>query len=97
MTRWLAVPVMALWGFISPAAQGLMTRHVTAGEQGQLQGASSSLMALSSLFGPVLFTQSFSWGIAGAALLPGAPYLVAAGLLAAAAAIAAAATRLHKS
>jgi len=39
-----AVPVVALWGLASPAAQGLMTRHVGPNEQGALQGAAGSIM-----------------------------------------------------
>lgn len=91
---WLAMPVMALWGFIGPAAQGLMTRLVPPTEQGQLQGASSSLMGVASLVGPALFTGTFALGIDAArgAPLPGAPYLVAALLLVAALAAARRAT-----
>src|SRR5258705_5928884 len=45
----LAVPVHALWGLGSPAAQGLMTRRVPAAEQGQLHGALSSLGGIAGL------------------------------------------------
>ena len=80
---WATMPIMALWGFISPSAQGLMSRRVGASEQGQLQGANSSLMAVSSLIAPALFTLTFARGIAaGGWDLPGAPYFVAALLLA---------------
>ena len=50
-------------------------------EQGQLQGANCSLMALAGLFGPGLFTQAFARAIAPDATwqLPGAPFLLAAG------------------
>lgn len=87
---WLGMPVMALWGFIGPAAQGLMTRLVGAGVQGQLQGAGASLMGVASLIGPALFTSAFALGIKTewGAPLPGAPYLVAAMLLGLALAIA---------
>lgn len=80
---WLGMPVMALWGFIGPAAQAIMTRLVRADQQGQLQGAGASLMGVASLFGPSLFTGAFAIGISPAfgAPLPGAPYLVAAVLL----------------
>lgn len=87
---WLGLPVMSLWGFIGPAAQGLMTRLVDGSVQGRLQGAGSSLMGVASLIGPGLFTTAFALGIdpARGAPLPGAPYLLAAGLLTAALAIA---------
>lgn len=86
---WLGVPVHALLGFYGPAAQGLMTRHVKPSEQGQLQGASSSILGITGLVGPTLFTQTFARAIARDAPLhlPGAPFLVASLLLLAAAAL----------
>src|SRR6185312_15065368 len=51
-----ALPLMALWGFANPSLQALMTRHVSASEQGQLQGANSSLTAIAGLAGPAIFT-----------------------------------------
>lgn len=80
---WLGVPLVALWGMAGPATAGLMTRHVRPSEQGQLQGANSSLRSLTGLFGPALFTTVFAlfigrWGGAG---VPGAPFLLAALLL----------------
>ncbi len=82
-TFWLGMPLMALWGFIGPSAQGLMTRLVGPDRQGQLQGAGASLMGVASLIGPALFTSAFALGIRPewGAPLPGAPYLVAAVLL----------------
>jgi DHA1 family tetracycline resistance protein-like MFS transporter len=85
----IGVPLMSLWGLAAPAMQGLMTARVGAGEQGQLQGANSSLQGLAGLFGPTLFTMTFSLfiGSARGLALPGAPFLLAACLLVAAAAI----------
>ena len=57
---WLGVPLVSLWGLSGPAMQGLMTRHVAASEQGQLQGARSSLMGIAGLVAPTLFTQTFA-------------------------------------
>jgi DHA1 family tetracycline resistance protein-like MFS transporter len=87
---WAGVPVMALWGIANPSAQGIMTHLVSPTEQGQLQGALSSLMGIASCFGPGLFTQTFAgaigthadWGI------PGAPFLLASFILLCAAFIA---------
>jgi DHA1 family tetracycline resistance protein-like MFS transporter len=75
--------VMSLWGLLGPAVQGVMTRLVGPMEQGQLQGANSSVLGIASLIGPLLFTQTFasfigphrSWH------LPGAPFLLSALLL----------------
>lgn len=71
--------MFAFMGLFSPAAQGLMTRHVSPSAQGQLQGANSSLMAIMGLIGPSLFTLTFAYFIGPAATLhlPGAPFLLA--------------------
>ena len=74
----------ALFGFVYPSLQGLMTRRVAASEQGQLQGAVASLMGIAGVAAPVLFTQTFSAAIGpyGDIGVPGAPFLLAALLLA---------------
>jgi DHA1 family tetracycline resistance protein-like MFS transporter len=87
---WLGVPVMSLWGIANPSAQGIMTHLVEPTEQGQLQGALSSIMGIASCFGPSLFTQSFAIAIGTYAAwgIPGAPFLLASLLLVCAAFIA---------
>jgi MFS transporter, DHA1 family, tetracycline resistance protein len=87
---WAGIPVLALWGMGSAAAMALMSRLVSGSEQGQLQGAMASLVALAGLFGPWLFAQVFAWAIAPEATwhLPGAPFLLAAAMLAAGTALA---------
>jgi MFS transporter, DHA1 family, tetracycline resistance protein len=80
---WAALPVNALWGLSPPPMQVMMTRRVSASEQGQLQGALSSLRGIAFMIGPILFTSVFASFI-GANRgwhLPGAPYLLAALLL----------------
>jgi DHA1 family tetracycline resistance protein-like MFS transporter len=83
---WAAVPVFAFMGLFGPAAQGMMTRRVAPSEQGQLQGANSSLMGITGMIGPGMFTLTFAHFIRGgsAAHLPGAPYLLASMLVVAA-------------
>ena len=80
---WLGVPVMALWGIAGAAAQALATQLVTPEQQGQLQGATSSVASLSQLLGPFLFTLTFAYFIGAEAPfeLPGAPFLLASALL----------------
>jgi DHA1 family tetracycline resistance protein-like MFS transporter len=80
---WLGIPIFGLVGLFGPSAQGLMTRHVTPSEQGQLQGINSSFMGLTGIFGPTLFTFTFASFIGPYASwhLPGAPYLLASALL----------------
>ena len=73
------IPLLALWGIASAATLGLMSRYVSASEQGQLQGANASLMGIANLVGRSIFTQTFALFVgAGAVLqLPGAPFLLA--------------------
>jgi MFS transporter, DHA1 family, tetracycline resistance protein len=80
---WLGIPVMALWGVAGAAIQALMTQLVAPDQQGQLQGATSSVQSLSQLVGPFLFTLTFAWFIGAQAplKLPGAPFLLASALL----------------
>ena len=73
-----AIPVMSLWGFAMPAAQAIMTRHVSVSEQGQLQGANASLTSLAGIFAPALFSQIFS---ATLLTVPGAAFMLAGTLL----------------
>jgi MFS transporter, DHA1 family, tetracycline resistance protein len=94
----IGLPVMALWGFAGPAAQGLMTRRVSPTEQGQLQGANNSIMGIANLVGPVIFSLTFAHAIAGgSATLAGAPFLLSAAMLLASAALAWHATRARSS
>jgi MFS transporter, DHA1 family, tetracycline resistance protein len=83
----IGIPVMALWGLAGASVQGLMTQLVSPSEQGQLQGASTALMAISGLIGPGIFVSIFAYAIREGTwlALPGAPWLLAAVLLAAAA------------
>jgi DHA1 family tetracycline resistance protein-like MFS transporter len=80
---WIGIPVMALWGVAGAATQALMTQLVAPDQQGQLQGATSSVQSVSQLVGPFLFTLTFAYFIGAQAplKLPGAPFLLAATLL----------------
>jgi DHA1 family tetracycline resistance protein-like MFS transporter len=80
---WFGIPVLALIGLYNPAAQGIMTRMVEPSEQGQLQGANTSIMGITGLIGPGLFTMTFSSFIGPRAdwHLPGAAFLLASSLL----------------
>ncbi len=77
-----AIPLGALGGLYGGAAQSLMTQRVAPTEQGELQGAGSSLMGLVGLVGPGLFTVAFARAIGPTALgggqWPGTPFLIAA-------------------
>jgi DHA1 family tetracycline resistance protein-like MFS transporter len=73
----------ALGGICGPALQGIMSNEVPANEQGELQGALTSLMSLSSVFGPWFMTYVFYYFTKPGApvVLPGAPYFIAAALM----------------
>jgi MFS transporter, DHA1 family, tetracycline resistance protein len=79
----LSIPVMMLWTISSPAAQGMMTRRVSESEQGELQGAISSLASLAWIFGPGIFTFTFAFFIDQTRgwNLPGAPWYLGGFLL----------------
>lgn len=91
----LGFPVMALWGLTGPAVQGLMSRRVHPSEQGQLQGALSSLVGIGGMVGPSVYTQVFAHAIdpQGGWHLPGAPFLLSTLLLGGALGVAARVTR----
>ena len=87
----VGVPVMSFWGLANPAAQALMSRRISPSEQGQLQGANSSIASVGALIGPAIFTGSFSLLLSA---LPGAPFDLAALILLAALTVALWATRM---
>jgi MFS transporter, DHA1 family, tetracycline resistance protein len=92
------IPLLALWGFASPAALGLMSHRVGPSEQGRLQGANASIAGVANLLGPGLFAQTFAVSIGGGAWhLPGAAFVLAALLVAFAAFVAVRSTRGAKS
>jgi DHA1 family tetracycline resistance protein-like MFS transporter len=80
---WLGIPLMSIWGISGPTAQGMMCRRVSPSEQGQLQGAISSLRGISGMLGPALFTLTFAAFIGRwrEFQLPGAPFLLSSILL----------------
>lgn len=89
----LGIPVMAFRGLAGPATQSLMTRQVSSGEQGQLQGAIASINGMTGMIGPTLFTQTFAFFIQSDSTLsssvdfPGAPFILASLMLLSAAVI----------
>lgn len=73
--------VVQALGFVSGAAlQGYLSAQVPANEQGELQGATGSIMSLTGVLGPLLMLQLFAYFTSKAApiYLPGVPYLAAA-------------------
>jgi DHA1 family tetracycline resistance protein-like MFS transporter len=70
----------ALGGIAGPAMQGILSGKVPSNEQGELQGALTSLMSLTSIVGPILMTGLFAFFTAEAApvYFPGAPFMMGA-------------------
>lgn len=79
-----------LGGIAGPALQAIITGHVPQNEQGELQGALTSLMSATSIIGPPLMTNLFAFFTAKSApvYFPGAPFILGAILMLASAVIA---------
>ncbi len=69
-----------LGGIAGPAIQGVISTQVKLNEQGELQGALTSLASATSIIGPPLMTNVFSFFTSSSArpYFPGAPMLLAA-------------------
>jgi len=74
-----AITVPYCMGSIAgPALQGIISNQVPANEQGELQGALTSLMSVTAIVGPLLMTQIFYFftRVDAPVYLPGAPMLL---------------------
>jgi DHA1 family tetracycline resistance protein-like MFS transporter len=67
-----------LGGIAGPALQATISGHVPPNTQGELQGSLTSLMSLTSIVGPLLMTNLFSYFTSDQAplLFPGAPFVL---------------------
>jgi DHA1 family tetracycline resistance protein-like MFS transporter len=72
-----------LGGIAGTALQGLISNQVPPTEQGELQGALTSLISLTSIIGPLVMTNLFAYTTSKDSLffLPGAPFFLAALLI----------------
>ena len=72
--------VYCLGGIAMPSIQGIISTHVPPNEQGELQGALTSLMSATSIIGPLIMTNVFAYFTATNAPVhfAGAPFLVSA-------------------
>jgi DHA1 family tetracycline resistance protein-like MFS transporter len=89
--------VYCLGGIAGPALQGIISTQVPANAQGELQGALTSLMSLTSIIGPPLMTNTFYFFTNRNApmYLPGAPMLLGAVLTITATLLARASLKKH--
>jgi DHA1 family tetracycline resistance protein-like MFS transporter len=74
----------ALGGIAGPSIQSITSAQVPATEQGELQGALTSLMSVTTILGPLLMNNLFSYftGADAPIELPGAPFLAGAIMIA---------------
>ncbi len=72
-----------LGGIAGPALQATITSEVDVREQGELQGALTSLMSATSIIGPPMMTNLFAWSIRPGSpiYLPGAPFFLGSFLM----------------
>ncbi|MFZ9299667.1 MAG: TCR/Tet family MFS transporter [Chitinophagaceae bacterium] len=71
--------VYCLGGISGPALQGYISSHVPANEQGELQGALTSLISVTSIIGPLLMNNLFAWFTTpGHLQFPGAAFVMGA-------------------
>ena len=69
----------SLGGITGPAIQSIIAGEVESSEQGKIQGALTSLMSLTNIFAPLIFTAGlFSYFTSEEAFIsvPGSPFLV---------------------
>lgn len=79
---WMMYAIMAataIAGVGGPALQSLLAKHVPPSEQGELQGTLMSLASVTAILGPLLYTNLFSYYTERGHIVPGAPYICAAG------------------
>lgn len=70
----------ALGGVAGPTIQSLLSNNVSASEQGNLQGALTSMISITAIFGPLLHTGLFDYfsGVGAPIYFPGAPFAAGA-------------------
>ncbi|MBN8684379.1 MAG: TCR/Tet family MFS transporter [Chitinophagales bacterium] len=82
---WMMFPVLVVYclgGIAGPSLQGIISTQVPSNEQGELQGALTSLMSVTSIIGPVFMTNIFSYFTSPGApvQIPGIPMYAGAAL-----------------
>ena len=72
-----------LGGLGGPALQGIISNQVPANEQGELQGAMTSLISVTSFIGPLMMNNLFAYftGKSAPFIFPGMPFILGAVLI----------------
>jgi MFS transporter, DHA1 family, tetracycline resistance protein len=78
-----ALVVSTLWGLAMPTIQSLMTARVSEREQGQLQGANSSVGSIAGILSPLFFGAVYAASVGERPWFPlaGTAFILAAGVL----------------
>lgn len=76
----VAVIPYCLGGIATPTIQGIVSNSYDETEQGELQGAMTSLISLTAILGPLIMTEVFYYFTSDSApfLFPGAPFAIGA-------------------
>ncbi len=79
----ILTPIAAFAAVITPALQGIMSKTVGDDQQGELQGALTSVSALAMILSPLMMTYVFAvfTGRDAALYMPGAPFVLSACLI----------------
>lgn len=75
---YIFLAVYVLGGLAGPTLQGIISSQVPNNEQGELQGALTSLMSLSSIFGPLMMGETFYLFTKPEHYFPGAAFALGA-------------------
>ena len=72
-----------LGGIAIPAIQGILSNHVPDNEQGELQGAMTSMVSVTTIVGPLVMTNLFAYYTRANSsfIFPGAPFIAGAVLI----------------
>src|SRR5690606_8091103 len=70
----------AVQGFVMPSVQSIMSGHIPANSQGELQGGLASMSSVTSILSPPLMTgtSAFFTAVTAPFYFPGAPFALAA-------------------
>ncbi len=85
-STWMMFAILipyCLGGLGGPALQGIISNQVPANEQGELQGALTSLISITSFLGPLIMNNLFSYftGKSAPFIFPGMPFVLGAVLI----------------
>lgn len=81
---YVIIACSAVGAVVVPSLHASLSKLFSASEQGELQGSLASMVSATAVVGPLLYTTVFGWCAGPGELVPGAPFLLAAGLCGAA-------------